>query len=353
MLRAHVLDFRNGWDKHLSLVEFLYSNSYHTSIKTAPFEALYSRKCRSPVYWAEVEDVQLTDPKIVHETIEMIVQIKSRIQAARDHLKSYAYVWRKPLEFQVGDKVMLKVSPWKGVICFGKRGKLNPRYIGHFKAEQRNLYLELVHQQEVMAGVLEVALVVGIDLEEVLEVTLTDIKNMLALQLMDKDEIRVNLEHDYMQDLLDAEEDKRDQEEREYQERLDEEAFQEAMEQQRMKNSPINFNDFTQESIINDPTHLTDPIDAASAQDRYKEKVDVTASLKDKQKGKDVQEDFIAQPLRKSKRLRHEEPKLFRMYVKNRGRSERIAKLQGKNFKFDAQGIGSTLDKSFDVSESE
>nr|GFC26027.1 putative reverse transcriptase domain-containing protein [Tanacetum cinerariifolium] len=121
------------WDKHLPLVEFSYNNSYHTSIKAALFEALYGCKCRSPVYWAEVGDRQLIGPEIIHKTTEKIIQIKSRIQAARDRQKSYADVRQKPLEFQVGDKVMLKVSPWKGVIRFGKRGKLNPRYIGPFK----------------------------------------------------------------------------------------------------------------------------------------------------------------------------------------------------------------------------
>ncbi|GJS17799.1 putative reverse transcriptase domain-containing protein [Tanacetum coccineum] len=128
-----LLDFRKGWDKHLPLVEFSYNNSYHTNIKAAPFEALYGRKCRSPICWVEVGDRQLTGPEIIHETTEKIVQIKSRIQAARDYQKSYADVRRKPLEFQIGDKVMLKVSPWKGVIRFGKRGKLNPRYIRPFK----------------------------------------------------------------------------------------------------------------------------------------------------------------------------------------------------------------------------
>ncbi|GKA31851.1 putative reverse transcriptase domain-containing protein [Tanacetum coccineum] len=73
-----------GWDRHLPLVEFSYNNSYHTSIKAEPFEALYSRKCRSPVYWAEVRDAQLTGPEIIHETMEKIIQIKKRIQAARD-----------------------------------------------------------------------------------------------------------------------------------------------------------------------------------------------------------------------------------------------------------------------------
>ncbi|GJS56025.1 putative nucleotidyltransferase, ribonuclease H [Tanacetum coccineum] len=114
MLRACVIDFGNGWVKHLPLVEFSYNNSYHASIKAAPFEALYGRKCRSPVCWAE-----------------------QRMQAARDRQKSYADLKRKPMEFEVGDKVMLKVSPWKGVVHFGKRGKLNPRFVGPFKVIKR------------------------------------------------------------------------------------------------------------------------------------------------------------------------------------------------------------------------
>ncbi|GJW58294.1 putative reverse transcriptase domain-containing protein [Tanacetum coccineum] len=129
MLRACIIDFGNGWVKHLPLVEFSYNNSYHASIKAAPFEALYGRKCRSPVCWAEVGQVQLTGPELVQETTERIIQIKQRIQTARDRQKSYADLKRKPMEFQVGDKVMLKVSPWKGVVRFGKRGKLNPRYV--------------------------------------------------------------------------------------------------------------------------------------------------------------------------------------------------------------------------------
>nr|GEW26848.1 putative reverse transcriptase domain-containing protein [Tanacetum cinerariifolium] len=106
---------------------------YHANIKAVPFEALYGRKCRSPVCWAEVGDAQLIGPELIHETTKKIMQIKQRIQAARDCQKSYANVRHNPLEFQVGDRVMLKVSPWKGVVCFGKREKLNPRYIGPFK----------------------------------------------------------------------------------------------------------------------------------------------------------------------------------------------------------------------------
>nr|GEW17438.1 putative reverse transcriptase domain-containing protein [Tanacetum cinerariifolium] len=100
-----------GWDKHLPLAEFSYNNSCHTSIKAAPFEALYRRKCRSPVCWSEVGDTQLTEPELIRETTEMIVQIKNRLLAARSRQKSYADVRHKPLEFEVGDRVMLKVSP--------------------------------------------------------------------------------------------------------------------------------------------------------------------------------------------------------------------------------------------------
>ncbi|GJS36063.1 putative reverse transcriptase domain-containing protein [Tanacetum coccineum] len=133
MLRACVIDFGKGWVKHLPLAEFSYNNSYHTSIKAAPYEALYGRKCRSPVCWAEVGEAQLTGPELIQETTEKIVLIKQRIQAAQDRQKSYADLKRKPMEFEVGDRVMLKVSPWKGVVRFGKRGKLNPRYVGPFK----------------------------------------------------------------------------------------------------------------------------------------------------------------------------------------------------------------------------
>ncbi|GJS28340.1 putative reverse transcriptase domain-containing protein [Tanacetum coccineum] len=116
MLRACVIDFGNGWDRHLPLVEFSYNNSYHTSIKAAPFEVLYDRKCRSHVCWAEVGEAQLTGPEIIHETTEKIFKIRDRMQAARDRQKSYADKRHRPLEFEVGDKVMLKVAPQKGVI---------------------------------------------------------------------------------------------------------------------------------------------------------------------------------------------------------------------------------------------
>ncbi|GJZ61163.1 putative reverse transcriptase domain-containing protein [Tanacetum coccineum] len=118
MICACVIDFGNGWVKHLPLVEFSYNNSYHTSIKAAPFEELYGRKCRSPVCWAEVGEVQLTGPEIVQETTEKVIKIKQRIQAARDRQKSYADLKRKPMEFQVGDRVMLKVLEKVGSVAY-------------------------------------------------------------------------------------------------------------------------------------------------------------------------------------------------------------------------------------------
>ncbi|GKA68138.1 putative reverse transcriptase domain-containing protein [Tanacetum coccineum] len=101
MLRACVIDFGSSWDRHLPLVEFSYNNSYYASIKAAPFEALYGRKCRSPICWSEVGDSQLTGPEMIRETTEKIV------------------------------------PPWKGVICFGKHVKLSPRYVGPFKIIER------------------------------------------------------------------------------------------------------------------------------------------------------------------------------------------------------------------------
>ncbi|GKG02030.1 hypothetical protein Tco_0306735, partial [Tanacetum coccineum] len=91
-------------------------------------------KCRSPVCWTKVGEAQILCPELIQETTEKIVQIKQRMQAAHDRQKSYADLKRKPMEFQVEDKVMLKFLPWKGVVRFGKRGKLNSRYVGHFQA---------------------------------------------------------------------------------------------------------------------------------------------------------------------------------------------------------------------------
>ncbi|GKE54038.1 hypothetical protein Tco_1489194, partial [Tanacetum coccineum] len=119
-----------------------HDGSYHASIKAAPYEALYGRKCRSPVCWAEVGEAQLTGPEMIQETTEKVVLIKQRIQAAQDRHKSYTDLKCKPMEFEVEDMVMLKVSPWKGVVRFGKRGKLNPRYVGPFRVLAKKCYAD-------------------------------------------------------------------------------------------------------------------------------------------------------------------------------------------------------------------
>nr|GEU42056.1 putative reverse transcriptase domain-containing protein [Tanacetum cinerariifolium] len=134
---ACVIDFGKGWVNHLLLVDFSNKNSYHASIKAAPFKALYGQKYRSPVCWAEVGEAQLIGPELVQEITEKIIQVKQRIQTAHDRQKSYVDLKCKPMEFQVEDKVMLKVLPWKGVVRFGKRGKLNSRYVRLFKVLEK------------------------------------------------------------------------------------------------------------------------------------------------------------------------------------------------------------------------
>jgi hypothetical protein len=136
MLRACVIEF-GGWYTYLPLMEFSYNNSYHASIKAAPFEALYGRKSRTSICWFEVGEGQLTGPELIMTTTNKVKEIQEWLKAAQDRQKSYADRRRKPLEFQVKDKVLLKVSPWKGTIRFGKRGKLSPRYIGPFRITER------------------------------------------------------------------------------------------------------------------------------------------------------------------------------------------------------------------------
>ncbi|GKF62103.1 putative reverse transcriptase domain-containing protein, partial [Tanacetum coccineum] len=137
MLRAYILDFRGSWDVHLPLVEFSYNKSYHSSVRCVPFEALYGTKCRSPIMWAEVKEGHLIGLELVLKTIEKILQIKDRLKVACDCLKSYADKRRNPLEFSVGEYVLLKLSPWKGVVRFGKKGKLAPRFVRRFEIIER------------------------------------------------------------------------------------------------------------------------------------------------------------------------------------------------------------------------
>ena len=114
-------------------MEFAYNNSYQASIQMAPYEALHGRPCRSPLCWTEVGDSSITGPDLIRDTSENVSLIRQRLLTAQSRQKSYADVLRRPLEFEVGDHVFLKVMPKRGVVRLGKRGKLSPRFIGPFE----------------------------------------------------------------------------------------------------------------------------------------------------------------------------------------------------------------------------
>ena len=137
MLRACFIDFQGSWEEHLPLVEFAYNNSYQATIRMAPYEALYGRPCRTPMCWTEPEDSLLLGPDLVRETTEKVAVIRDCILATQSRQKSYAYQRHRPLEFHVGDFIMLKVSPMKGVGRFSLRGKLAPRYVGPIRISER------------------------------------------------------------------------------------------------------------------------------------------------------------------------------------------------------------------------
>jgi hypothetical protein len=137
MLRACVLEFPQKWDECLPLAEFSYNNSYQESIKMAPFEALYGRRCCTPLNWSEPGERYFFRPDMVKETEERVQRIIHNLKNAQARQKSYADKRRMPLYFLEGDYVYLKVSPMKGVSCFEVKGKLAPRYIGPFLILER------------------------------------------------------------------------------------------------------------------------------------------------------------------------------------------------------------------------
>ena len=137
MLRACVLDFQGSWSRYLPLVEFSYNNSYQSTIGMAPYEALYGRKCRSPVHWYETGESKVLGPDLLEQTTNAVKQIQLRMKRSQSRQKSYADRRRRPLEFEVSDQVFLKVSPMRGVMRFGRRGKLSPRYVGPFEILER------------------------------------------------------------------------------------------------------------------------------------------------------------------------------------------------------------------------
>ncbi|GKA21206.1 putative nucleotidyltransferase, ribonuclease H [Tanacetum coccineum] len=137
MLRSCALEWTGNWDEYLCLVEFAYNNSWHASIKGAPFELLYGRKCRAPICWNEVGERVIEGPELVEVTNEKVAIAKEKLKEARSRQKSYADRHRRALEFKPGDRVFLKVSPCRGVRHFGLKGKLSPRFIGPFEILDR------------------------------------------------------------------------------------------------------------------------------------------------------------------------------------------------------------------------
>ncbi|KAA3461953.1 DNA/RNA polymerases superfamily protein [Gossypium australe] len=133
MLRCCILEFKSTWEKHLSSIEFAYNNSFQYSIKVALYEALYGRKRRTPLYWTKLSENKIHGVDLIKETEQKVKVIHDSLKAASDCQKSYADLKRKDIEFEIGDKVFLKVSPWKKILCFGKKGKLSLKFIGTYE----------------------------------------------------------------------------------------------------------------------------------------------------------------------------------------------------------------------------
>nr|AAM01169.1 Putative retroelement [Oryza sativa Japonica Group] len=157
MLRACVLDFGGSWDKNLPYAEFSYNNSYQASLQMSPNEALYGRKCRTPLLWDQTGERQVFGTDILREAEEKVKIIQERLRVAQSCQKSYADNRRRDLVFEEGDYVYLRVTPLRGVHRFQTKGKLAPRFVGPFKIVSRRG--EVAYQLELppsMAGIHDV-----------------------------------------------------------------------------------------------------------------------------------------------------------------------------------------------------
>jgi hypothetical protein len=132
MLRACVLEHPGSWDQDLPWAEFSYNNSFQESIKMAPFEVLYGRRCRTPLNWIDLGEKVIFGPNLVEEAESIVRRVQENLKAAKSRQETYANKRRRPLEFKVGNHVYLRVSPMKGVKRYGVKGKLAPRYIRPF-----------------------------------------------------------------------------------------------------------------------------------------------------------------------------------------------------------------------------
>ena len=137
VLRSCLIDYEVSWDGHIPQVEFEYNNSFQSSIEMAPYGALYGRKCRTPLCWTELSDKKIISPDLIQETEGKVKMIKEILKVATDRQKSYADMRRKDIRYEIKKKVFLKVSPWKKVMRFGKKGKLSPRFIGTYEVIEK------------------------------------------------------------------------------------------------------------------------------------------------------------------------------------------------------------------------
>jgi hypothetical protein len=154
MLRACALQYGRSWDKSLSYTKFSYNNSYQESLKMAPFEMLYGRRCWTPLFWNEIGKQKVFGPDILQEAEMQVRMVRENLRVVQLRQKSYADHRRKELSFNVGDFVYLKVRPMRGLHHFKIRGKLAPRFIGPFKIlEKRD---EVAYQLELLPHLSEV-----------------------------------------------------------------------------------------------------------------------------------------------------------------------------------------------------
>jgi hypothetical protein len=154
MLRACALTYGTDWESNLPFVEFSYNNSFQASLRMAPFEALYGRKCRTPLAWSDIGEWTLFGPAIIEEAEEKVEKVCENLRIAQSRQKSYADKRRRELTFAVGDRVYLKVSPLRGTKRFLVKGKLAPRYVGPYQIIKRIGSLAYQHAlPETMAGV--------------------------------------------------------------------------------------------------------------------------------------------------------------------------------------------------------
>ena len=137
MFRSCVIDYEGSWDRHISLVEFVYNSSFQSSIGMVPYKALYERKCITPLCWTELSEKKIIGLDLIQETEEKVKVIRERLKVATNRQKSYADMRIKDIQYEIGEKIFLKVSPWKKAMRFRKKGKLSPRFIRPYEVIEK------------------------------------------------------------------------------------------------------------------------------------------------------------------------------------------------------------------------